>query len=98
MNQFVEQIKETLNTLNGAQKVSIGVVFVLFIGLFVGLLVWANSETYETVFSSTESARIKSASEALEQAGVAHQISDDGTRIVTSKLDVGRARIISAST
>ena len=98
MNQFIEQLRETISKLSNAQKASIAVLFVVIIATFIGLVVWANAETYDVVYSSTDPAKIKSATEALDEAGVPYKISDDGMSITTSKLEVGRARIISAST
>ena len=98
MTQFLEQLRETLSKLSAGQKITIGVSLVLFIAFFVGMIIWLNSETYTPIFTSNDPAKVKEATKALDEAGIPYEVSDDGTKILTSEMDVGKARIISAST
>ena len=92
---FTEQFKESIDNLNSGQKTSLVVFFMLVFGLLIAVIVWAGSDNYTTVFRSSDLSRIRAASTALEEAGIDHKISSDGTSIETSRSNVGKARIVS---
>ncbi|MBM75989.1 MAG: flagellar M-ring protein FliF [Proteobacteria bacterium] len=98
MNQFFEQLQTFYTRLTPLQKTSIPIVLILSIALTVGFLFWAGQEAYTPVFSSTDPSRLKTASAALDEAGISYVISDDGTQIMTTSVNIGQARIIAAST
>ena len=68
------------------------------------LLVWSFYscgpvlERYDTVFSAGDSSKVRSAAQALEEAGIEYKISDDGMRLMTTSENIGRARIVTAGT
>lgn len=90
-----EQLKESIDNLNSGQKTSLVVFFMLVFGLLIGVIVWAGSDNYTTVLQSSDLSRVRAASAALDDAGIDHKISSDGTGIETSRMNVGKARIIS---
>ena len=98
MNQFFDQLKDFYSKLGAGQRASIPIVFLLSFAFFIGFLVWAQQEAYTSIFSSNDPGRIKAAATALEEAGLPYVISDDGGQILTTSVNVGQARIISAST
>ena len=90
-----EQLKESIDNLNSGQKTSLVVFFMLVFGLLIGVIVWAGSDNYTTVLRSSDLSRVRAASSALDDAGIDHKISSDGTAIETSRVNVGKARIVS---
>lgn len=92
---LTEELKESIDNLNSGQKTSLAVFFMLVFGLMIGVIVWAGSDNYTTVLRSSDLSRVRAASTALEEAGIDHKISTDGTSIETSRMNVGKARIIS---
>jgi flagellar M-ring protein FliF len=92
---LTEQLKESIDNLNSGQKTSLVVFFMLVFGLLIAVIVWAGSDNYTTVLRSSDLSRVRAASSALDDAGIDHKISSDGTAIETARTNVGKARIIS---
>lgn len=96
MPPFIQQLQNYWANLSGGEKVTLGVSSsVVLVGL-IFLFMWASSERYDTVFSAGDSMKVRSAAQALEEAGIVYKISDDGMRLLTTSENVGRARIVTA--
>jgi len=92
---ITDQIKEAIDNLNSSQKTSLVVFFMLVFGMLIAVVIWAGSDNYTTVLRSADLTRVRAASASLDEAGIDHRISSDGTAIETTRSNVGKARIIS---
>jgi len=58
---------------------------------------WASQESWQVVYSSNNPGDVRSAAETLDAQKIPYRISDDGLRLETTRDNLGRARIQSAS-
>ena len=68
---LTEQLKESIDNLNSGQQTSLVVFFMLVFGLLIAVIVWAGSDYYTTVLCSSGLSRVRAASSALDDAGMA---------------------------
>ena len=98
MNQFFEQLKNLYSSLTPVQKTSIPVVFFLSVAGFIGFLLWAQTDTQQLVFKSTNFSQLQAAKVALDKANIPYTLGEDDTAIYAPKNYIGQARIVAAST
>ena len=62
-----------------------------------GVFWWASQESWQVVYSSGNPGDVRSAAEVLDTQKIPYRISADGLRLETTRENLGRARIQSAS-
>ena len=93
---MIDQFQNFYQSLETREKFTfVSATFLVIIAL-IGVLFWANSTTYKSVYTSNDSARIRSATSALESAGIPYRVSDDGFQVSVPTEHMGQARITTA--
>ncbi|MEC8277049.1 MAG: flagellar basal-body MS-ring/collar protein FliF, partial [Myxococcota bacterium] len=95
---FLQQLQNYWSNLSSGERVTLSISSGVVLAGLVFLFMWASAERYDTVFSAGDSSKVRSAAQALEEAGIEYKISDDGMRLLTTSENVGRARIVTAGT
>ena len=97
MQRMLEQLKAFFEGL-GTQdrRIFIGAVLGSVIAL-AGVFYWAAHESWQVVYSSNNPSDIRAAAEVLDGQKIPYRISSDGLRLETTRDNLGRARIQSAS-
>ena len=58
---LAEQLKESIDNLNGSQKTSLVVFSIIAMGLLLAVIAWAGSDNYTTVLRSSDISRVRAA-------------------------------------
>ena len=95
---MIEQARNFYENLERRERIIlISSVIASFIAL-IGVLVWANMESYKTVYTSSDSSRVQTAAMALDAADIPYKISEDGFKLRVPVEHLGQARVTTAGT
>ncbi|MED5370487.1 MAG: flagellar basal-body MS-ring/collar protein FliF [Myxococcota bacterium] len=92
-----EQLTAFWAGLDLKRRVGLVAAIVLSAAAIVGVGIWASQAATVTVLAG-DPQEVRSAAGALDQAGVAYQVEDEGTRLVVYESDIGAAGVAIAST
>jgi flagellar M-ring protein FliF len=97
VQRMLEQIKALYTGLGARERrILTGAVLGSVIALST-VFWWASQESWQVVYSSNNPSDVRSAAETLDIQKIPYRISPDGLRLETTRDNLGRARIQSAS-
>jgi flagellar M-ring protein FliF len=94
---FLDRLKQLTASFTPSQLVTLGVTFLLVIGVVVGSALWLNTPTYRLLLSDADPATMAQVVTKLKEAGVPYQIDEGGggVRVPASRVDELRLEILS---
>ena len=95
---MIEQITNFYQSLERRERIIMITALLASAIALVGVLVWANAESYKTVFTANDASQMQAVEMALEEEGIPYKVSSDGFKIEVPVEHVGQARIAAAST
>ena len=93
MQQFIQQIQETLAGLPLKSKISIGLMLVMVITAFILVLVWLNQPEYRVLYSGLSPDGAGKVVEYLQEQNIEYKYENSGTTILVPSKSVYDVRL-----
>jgi flagellar M-ring protein FliF len=97
VQQYVEQMKNFYLGLGVRERGIFTAAVMASLIALGGVFYWASQDTWKPVFTSSDPSEVQAAASILEEKGVPYRISSDGLRLEATMVNMGRARIETAS-
>jgi flagellar M-ring protein FliF len=96
-DSFLDKLKQLTGSFSPSQMITLGVTFVLVIGVVVGSAMWLNTPTYRLLLSGADQATTAQVITQLKERKVPYQLDEGGggVRVPASRLDELRLEILS---
>src|SRR5436190_5867006 len=94
---FLNRLKQLGSAFTTTQLVTLGLTFVLVIGVVVGSAMWLNTPTFRLLMRDADQETLAQVVSRLKEAGVPYQIDDGGggVRVPSNRVDELRLEILS---
>lgn len=97
MQKYAEQLKTFYLGLAARERSIFTAAVLASLIALGGVFFWASQDTWKSVYTSGDPSEVQSAAGILDEKGIPYRISPDGLRLETTAINLGRARIETAS-